>query len=113
MNVVRLLINIDLFVNDDFPKGFGPLNGHEIKSVKIENLLIMKQFIIKTIFALFIILFSGLSLRAQFAWIDPPVPDVSDTITIFIDVSQDPSTGRALSNRHLELIDFKIQFFNS
>ena len=58
----------------------------------------MKQCIITTFNSIFILMITGLPLQAQFAWIDPPVPDVNDTVTIFIDVSQDPDCQNLVDN---------------
>ena len=38
------------------------------------------------------------SASAQFAWIDPPVPDVTQEVTIYVDVAQDPDCANLASS---------------
>ncbi len=38
------------------------------------------------------------SANAQFAWVDPPVPDVADSITVFVDLAQDPNCNKLVGS---------------
>ncbi len=38
------------------------------------------------------------SLSAQFAWVDPPVPDVTQELTVYVDVAQDPDCSNLASS---------------
>lgn len=43
------------------------------------------------LFSIIIIAICYVGASAQFAWIDPPVPDVTQEVTIYVDVAQDPN----------------------
>lgn len=45
-----------------------------------------------------LLLFIYLSANAQFAWIDPAVPDVTDSLTVFVDLSQDPNCDKLVGS---------------
>ncbi len=44
------------------------------------------------------LLLFGMNLQAQFAWIDPPEPDVREEVTIYVDVAQDPDCQKLASS---------------
>jgi hypothetical protein len=50
----------------------------------------MKQYTFSHSLLVFILLLSARAMQAQFAWIEPAIPDVTKSVTIFIDLSQDP-----------------------
>ena len=52
----------------------------------------------RNIFSIVIALFISQFAVAQFAWVDPPVPDVTQPITLYVDVAQDPDCSNLNSS---------------